>query len=150
EYHDVLFIYPVHMSPIVRNAAFKVLSNHERILLLDPIDFPDMVNLIARSYLILSDSGGLQEECTVFHKPMVLMRDTTERPEAVNAGSVYLAGTDVEPIYSITKKLLTDIDFYNKMANAKNPFGDGKTSKRIVDIVANYFGFLGTLPDEYE
>ncbi len=140
ENENVLFVYPVHMSPVVRKYAYGVLSNHERILLLEPIDFTDIINLMSRSYLVLSDSGGLQEECTVFHKPMILMRDTTERPEAIEAGSVYLAGNEGEPIYDITKRLLLDTELYNKMANSENPFGDGKASERIANIVAEYFG----------
>jgi UDP-N-acetylglucosamine 2-epimerase (non-hydrolysing) len=146
---DVLLIYPVHLSPIVRQAAAEGLQGHERIQLLEPIEFPDMVNLLARSYMVMSDSGGLQEESTVFSRPMVLMRDTTERPEAVEAGAVYLAGTAEADIYRVASRLLSDSEFYNRMASAKNPFGDGHASARIVQILAHYFGFTETLPDEF-
>lgn len=150
EHPDVAVIYPVHLSPTVRDSAFTMLSGHDRIHLLDPIEYPDMINLISRSYLVLSDSGGLQEETPVFNKPLVLMRDTTERPEAVTANAVYLAGTEEESIYDITSKLLTDSNLYQAMANAKNPFGDGQASKRIVEIIAQHFGFISNLPAEFE
>jgi UDP-N-acetylglucosamine 2-epimerase (non-hydrolysing) len=139
----------MHLSPTVREAARPILSGHDRILLLDPIEFADSINLQALSHVILSDSGGLQEESTVFHKPMVLMRDTTERPEAVEAGAVFLSGTDGKVIFDVTMKLLTDPAFYAKMAGAKNPFGDGRASERIVGIIANYFGFEPELPEEF-
>ncbi len=146
---DVLIVYPVHLSPVVRNAAMKWLSDHERILLLEPVDFLDLINLQARSYMIMSDSGGLQEECVVFHKPLILMRDTTERPEAIDAGAVILAGTDENAIYDYATRLLKDKVFYKAMTEAVNPFGDGKASQRIRDIIAGYFGFLKKLPDEF-
>ncbi|MGN7384459.1 non-hydrolyzing UDP-N-acetylglucosamine 2-epimerase [Paenibacillus sp. SAFN-117] len=147
---DVSVIYPVHLSPTVREAAYKKLSGHDRIHLLDPIEYPDMINLLSRSYLILSDSGGLQEETPVFNKPLVLMRDTTERPEAVTANAVYLAGTEESSIYDITTRLLTDTQLYDGMANARNPFGDGQASRRIVKILAHHFGFISNLPSEFE
>lgn len=146
---DVLIVYPVHLSPTVREMAYSTLSGHERILLFEPIDFVDMLNLQARSHFIMSDSGGLQEECVVFHKPLVLMRDTTERPEAIEAGAVYLAGTDESVIYDVSMKLLTDSNFYNQMATAQNPFGDGKASERIAHILSQYFGFVAELPEEF-
>jgi UDP-N-acetylglucosamine 2-epimerase (non-hydrolysing) len=146
---DVLIVYPVHLSPTVREMAYRILSGHDRILLLEPIDFVDSINLQARSYFIMSDSGGLQEECVVFHKPLVLMRDTTERPEAIEAGAVYLAGTDEAVIYDISTKLLRDTNFYSKMAGARNPFGDGKASERIAQILSKYFGFITDLPEEF-
>jgi UDP-N-acetylglucosamine 2-epimerase (non-hydrolysing) len=146
---DVLVIYPVHLSPIVREIAYEVLSNHERIVLLEPIEFVDSINLQARSYIILSDSGGLQEESVVFQKPLVLMRDTTERPEAIEAGAVYLAGTDEHSIYDISIKLLNDKNLYKQMSSSKNPFGDGKASERIVNILSYYFGFIEILPEEF-
>lgn len=150
EQPDVSIIYPVHLSPTVRDTAYKMLSGHARIHLLDPIEYPDMINLLSRSYLIVSDSGGLQEETPVFKKPLVLMRDTTERPEAVAANAVYLAGTDESSIYDITTRLLTDTNFYEGMASAGNPFGDGQASGRIVNIIAHYFGFTANLPVEFE
>jgi UDP-N-acetylglucosamine 2-epimerase (non-hydrolysing) len=146
---DVLIVYPVHLSPTVREIAYSILSAHERILLLEPIDFDDMLNLQARSHFIMSDSGGLQEECVVFHKPLVLMRDTTERPEAIETGAVYLAGTNESSIYDISMKLLTDNNFYNQMSGARNPFGDGRASERIAHILSQYFGFSTDLPEEF-
>jgi UDP-N-acetylglucosamine 2-epimerase (non-hydrolysing) len=149
DHPDIIMIYPVHLSPIVQETAKSILSNHERIILLDPIDYRDMINLISRAYLVMSDSGGLQEECPVFHKPLVLMRDTTERPEGVESGVTILCGTTEEAIYEETHKLLTDDDEYNRRANAKNPFGDGKASERIVYALAHYFGFVQEPPIEF-
>ncbi|MCU6793789.1 UDP-N-acetylglucosamine 2-epimerase (non-hydrolyzing) [Paenibacillus sp. WQ 127069] len=146
---DVSVIYPIHLSPIVRESAFQMLSGHDRIHLLDPINYPDMINLLSRSFLVLSDSGGLQEETPVFKKPLVLMRDITERPEAVTAKAVYLAGTEEDSIYAVTARLLTDMTFYNSMSNVVNPFGDGQASRRIVQIIAHHFGFASELPKEF-
>ncbi|MNP36587.1 UDP-N-acetylglucosamine 2-epimerase [compost metagenome] len=127
-----------------------MLWGHERIHLLDPIEYSDMINLLARSFLVMSDSGGIQEETPVFHKPLVLMRDTTERPEAVGVHAVYLAGTEEAAIHEITTWLLTDPDFYHSMSNTVNPFGDGLASKRIVQIIACHFGFVPELPEEFQ
>jgi UDP-N-acetylglucosamine 2-epimerase (non-hydrolysing) len=149
EHPDLSVIYPVHLSPTVRETAYPILAGHERIHLLEPIDYPDMMNLLSRSDLVLSDSGGLQEEAAVFHKPLVLMRDTTERPEGVAAKTVYLAGTDEEAIHAAASRLLTDTDFYASMASADNPFGDGWASRRIVQIIARHFGFVSGLPTEF-
>ncbi|MDF2921172.1 MAG: UDP-N-acetyl glucosamine 2-epimerase [Paenibacillaceae bacterium] len=146
---EVTVIFPVHFSPVVRKTAFQILSGHERIHLLDPIDYPDMINLISRSYLVVSDSGGLQEETSVFHIPLVLMRDTTERPEAVAANSAYLAGTEEEAIHAVTTRLLRDQKFYDSMSHVQNPFGDGLASKRIVQIIAYYFGLGPKLTMEF-
>jgi UDP-N-acetylglucosamine 2-epimerase (non-hydrolysing) len=150
DHPDVSIVYPVHLSPIVQETAYKMLSGHERIHLLAPIDYPDMINLLSRSYLLLSDSGGLQEEAPVFHKPLILMRDTTERPEAVTANAVYFAGTEEEDIYAVTTRLLTDMNFYSTMANAVNPFGDGEASRRIVQFIARYFGLVAEGPEQFD
>jgi len=150
EHPDVSVVYPVHRSPAVRAAAHEMLGRHERIHLLDPIDYADMIHLMRRSYLVLSDSGGLQEEAAVLRKPLVLMRDTTERPEAVAANAVFLAGTDESVIHGITARLLADEEFYSAMSNAKNPFGDGHASKRIVQIMAHFFGFEAELPRPFQ
>lgn len=147
---DIRMVYPVHLSPAVREIAYDILAGHERILLLEPIDFVDSINLQARSHMVLSDSGGLQEESVVFHRPMVLMRDTTERPEAVEAGAVYLAGTEEASIYNVSMKLLKDPDFYKQMSETINPFGDGKASERVALILAHYFGFVSDLPEEFK
>jgi len=109
-----------------------------------------MIRLRRLSYLVMSDSGGLQEETAVFGKPMVLMRDTTERPEGVEAGAVCLSGVGEEAVYGLGRRLLTDREFYEKMASAKNPFGDGQASRRIVGIIAHNFGLAGGLPAEFE
>ena len=108
-----------------------------------------MIHLMQRSYLVMSDSGGLQEEAAVLRKPLVLMRDTTERPEAVAANVVYPAGTEEDGIYGITTRLLEDAEFYNTMSSARNPFGDGQASRRIVQIVAHHFGFEIGLPGPF-
>lgn len=146
---DISVIYPIHLSPVVREIANQILTGHDRIHLIDPIDYPDMINLMARSYLILSDSGGLQEEAPVLKKPLVLMRETTERPEALTANAVCLSGTDEGKIHTITTKLLTDLNYYESMSRAENPFGDGMASKRIVQIIAYYFGLTPNLPIEF-
>lgn len=150
EHPDATIVYPVHLSPTVHEMAFSLLSGHDRIHLLEPIDYPDMINLLARSHLILSDSGGLQEETPVFNKPLILMRDTTERPEAVAANAVYLAGTEESAIHAAATKLLTDQAFYAAMSNAVNPFGDGQASQRIVQIIAHSFGFVSELPAPFD
>lgn len=147
---DVLLIYPVHLGPAVREVAFPILGGHPRILLLDPVDYPDMINLLARSYLVLSDSGGLQEETPVFGRPLVLMRETTERPEAVAAGTVVLAGTRREAVYYHADRLLRDPGAYRAMAKARNPFGDGRAAERIAGILAHHFGLAADLPDEFD
>lgn len=147
---DVVVIYPVHLSPVVRKHAYELLSNHERILLIEPVDFFDLINLQARSRFIMSDSGGLQEEASVFNKPMILMRDTTERPEAIDKGTVYLAGVEEEPIYEVATKLLNDSKFYDSLTIKKNPFGDGQASQRIRDVIAYHFGYIDSLPEEFQ
>ncbi|WP_308737569.1 non-hydrolyzing UDP-N-acetylglucosamine 2-epimerase [Paenibacillus sp. AR247] len=114
EHPDVHIVYPVHLSPYVQDTAFAMLSGHDRIHLLDPIEYPDMINLLSRSHLVLSDSGGLQEETPVFNKPLILMRDTTERPEAIAANAVFLSGTQEDSIFNIANKLLTDPDLYQR------------------------------------
>lgn len=149
DHPDTLLIYPVHLSPAVREVAMPILAGHPRIQLLDPISYADMVNLEARSYLILSDSGGLQEEAPVFGKPLVLMRDTTERPEAMAAGVVVLAGTEEEAVYQAAHRLLADPAAYSQMARARNPFGDGHASERIAGYLAHVWGFVPEPPAEF-
>ncbi|MEY8324119.1 UDP-N-acetylglucosamine 2-epimerase (non-hydrolyzing) [Lachnospiraceae bacterium 54-11] len=137
EYPDILVIYPVHLNPIVRETVYKVLGNLQNILLLDPLSVLDMHNLIAHSYLILTDSGGLQEEAPAFGKPVLVLRTETERPEAVEAGTVKVVGVSSQDIYRETRVLLEDINIYQKMARAVNPYGDGHASERIADILEN-------------
>ena len=135
EFPDVKVIYPIHLNPIVREAASEVLSGCDNIRLIEPLDVLDFHNFLARSYLILTDSGGIQEEAPSLGKPVLVLRDTTERPEGVSAGTLKLAGTDEETIYNEFKRMLTDSEEYEKMSKASNPYGDGKTSIRIADIL---------------
>ncbi|MBQ7503803.1 MAG: UDP-N-acetylglucosamine 2-epimerase (non-hydrolyzing) [Ruminococcus sp.] len=132
---DVKVIYPIHMNPVVRKAADDELKNNDRIRLIEPLDVLDFHNFMAHSYLILTDSGGIQEEAPSLGKPVLVMRDTTERPEGIEAGTLKLVGTDEEVIYSEFKKLLTDKEEYEKMSKASNPYGDGFACKRIADIL---------------
>lgn len=135
EHPDVKALYPIHMNPAVREVAEAELQGCERIRLIEPIEVFDCHNLMARSYLILTDSGGIQEEAPSLGKPVLVMRDTTERPEGIAAGTLKLVGTDEECIYNNFKILLEDEKEYSKMACAKNPYGDGSASKRIADIL---------------
>lgn len=132
---DVKVIYPIHMNPAVRKAADEELGNDERIHIIEPLDVLDFHNFMARSYLILTDSGGIQEEAPSLGKPVLVMRDTTERPEGIEAGTLKLVGTDEEVIYREFKKLLTDKEEYEKMSKASNPYGDGFACKRIADVL---------------
>ncbi len=135
EFPDVKMIYPVHMNPAVRNAADTFLGRVERVHLIDPLDVLDFHNFMSRSYLVLTDSGGIQEEAPSLGKPVLVMRNTTERPEGVAAGTLKLVGTDEEVIYQSFKQLLENQTEYNKMSKASNPYGDGFASKRIADIL---------------
>lgn len=137
EHTDVKVIYPIHMNPLVRKAADEELGNNDRIRLIEPLDVLDFHNFMARSYLILTDSGGIQEEAPSLGKPVLVMRDTTERPEGIEAGTLKLVGTQEEVIYKEFKKLLTDKEAYEKMSKASNPYGDGFACKRIADILEN-------------
>jgi len=136
EFSDVKVIYPIHMNPAVRNTAYDVFGETDRIKLVEPLDVLDFHNFMARSYLILTDSGGIQEEAPSLGKPVLVMRDTTERPEGIEAGTLKLVGTNEETIYESFKKLLTDDAEYKKMAHASNPYGDGHACQRIADILA--------------
>lgn len=133
---DVKVIYPIHMNPVVRKAADEDLGNDDRIHIIEPLDVLDFHNFLSRSYLILTDSGGIQEEAPSLGKPVLVMRDTTERPEGIKAGTLKLVGTDENIIYKEFKKLLNDRNEYEKMSKASNPYGDGQASKRIVDVLA--------------
>jgi len=136
---DTLVVFPVHKNPVVRELAYQVLGDHPRVKMIEPLEYADFANLINHSYLVLSDSGGLQEEAPSLGKPVLVLRDTTERPEAVEAGTVKLAGTSREVIREMTSKLLADREEYDKMAHTANPYGDGKASLRIRDIILDYF-----------
>ena len=139
EHSDVKAIYPIHMNPVVRETAEQILGNDERIHIIEPLDVLDFHNFMDRSYLILTDSGGIQEEAPSLGKPVLVMRDTTERPEGIAAGTLKLVGTDEEVIYQNFKNLLDDKVEYDKMAKASNPYGDGFASKRIADILVDEF-----------
>lgn len=138
EHPDVKAIYPIHMNPVVRQTANEILGDDDRIHIIEPLEVLDFHNFLARSYLILTDSGGIQEEAPSLGKPVLVMRDTTERPEGIAAGTLKLVGTDEEVIYHNFKLLLEDENEYAKMSNASNPYGDGLACKRIADILVNY------------
>lgn len=135
EFNNIKIIYPIHMNPAVRSVADEILGNCDRIKIIEPLEVLDFHNFLARSYLILTDSGGIQEEAPSLGKPVLVMRDTTERPEGIKAGVLKLVGTDEETIYDNFKTLLTNEDEYNKMSKASNPYGDGFSSKKIADIL---------------
>lgn len=138
EFPDVKVIYPIHKNPAVREAAEKVLTNIERVKIIEPLDVIDFHNFMSRSYLILTDSGGIQEEAPSLGKPVLVMRETTERPEGIAAGTLKLVGNQEENIYEQSKRLLTDGQEYQKMSRAVNPYGDGHASERIVQAVLQY------------
>ena len=135
EHPDVKAIYPIHMNPVVREIADSILGDDERIRIIEPLDVLDFHNFLSRSYLILTDSGGIQEEAPSLGKPVLVMRDTTERPEGIKAGTLKLVGTDEEVIYQNFKQLLEDEEAYRAMSTASNPYGDGFACKRIADIL---------------
>lgn len=138
EFEDTEIIYPVHMNPKVRETANMVLGNAGRIHLIEPLQYQPFVNLMARSYLIITDSGGLQEEAPSLGKPVLVVRRETERPEAIEAGTVKLAGVSRDTIYQMMKELLSDKEAYGKMAHAVNPYGDGHACERIIKILQEY------------
>ena len=135
EHPDVKAIYPIHMNPVVRKAADEELGGCERIRIIEPLEVLDFHNFLARSYMILTDSGGIQEEAPSLGKPVLVMRDTTERPEGIAAGTLRLVGTDEQAIYDNFKRLLEDSAAYDAMSHASNPYGDGFACKRIADIL---------------
>ena len=139
EFDDVKVIYPIHMNPRVREVANEVFGDADRVKLIEPLEVFDFHNFQNKSYIILTDSGGIQEEAPSLGKPVLVLRDTTERPEGIAAGTLKLVGTDEEVIYEETKKLLTSKEDYEKMSKASNPYGDGHASERIVDAIEKYF-----------
>lgn len=146
---DVQFIFPIHKNPKVRELASGILGNLERVHIVEPMDYEPFANAMARVDLILTDSGGLQEEAPALGKPVLVLRDTTERPEAVTAGTVKLVGTDEELIYHTALTLLTNAEAYGNMANAVNPYGDGKACGRITAAIEYYFGMRDTRPNNW-
>ena len=139
EFSDVKVIYPIHMNPRVREVANEVFGDADRVKLIEPLEVFDFHNFQNKSYIILTDSGGIQEEAPSLGKPVLVLRDTTERPEGIKAGTLKLVGTDEDVIYEETKKLLLDKKEYEKMSKASNPYGDGHASERIADAIIEYF-----------
>ena len=139
EFEDVQVVYPIHLNPIVRDTANEVFGDCNRIHLIEPLEVLDFHNFLNKSYIIMTDSGGIQEEAPSLGKPVLVLRDTTERPEGIVAGTLKLAGVEEETIYNLTKELLTNKELYNKMSNASNPYGDGNASRYIVDEIIKKF-----------
>lgn len=150
EFEDVEVVYPMHKNPKVREIAAEHLSNHDRIQLIEPLDVIDFHNFASRSHFILTDSGGVQEEAPSLGKPVLVLRDTTERPEGVKAGTLKLAGVEEEDIYQLTKSLLTDEALYQSMSKASNPYGDGETSQRICEHIKYYFSLTEEKPAPFK
>lgn len=149
EFDDVEIVFPVHKNPKVREVVNEELGNIEAVHLIDPLDYEPFANLMHRAFLVLTDSGGIQEEAPSLGKPVLVLRDTTERPEAVKAGTVKLIGTERQKVYEKTKYLLTDHDEYQRMANTCNPYGDGKASKRIIEALLYHYGLSQEKPDSF-
>ncbi|MDJ1112007.1 MULTISPECIES: non-hydrolyzing UDP-N-acetylglucosamine 2-epimerase [Macrococcus] len=150
EFEDVEVVYPMHKNPKVREIAAEHLNNHDRIQLIEPLDVIDFHNFASRSHFILTDSGGVQEEAPSLGKPVLVLRDTTERPEGVKAGTLKLAGVEEEDIYQLTKSLLTDETLYQSMSKASNPYGDGETSQRICEHIKYYFSLTEEKPAPFK
>ncbi|MBP1934019.1 non-hydrolyzing UDP-N-acetylglucosamine 2-epimerase [Ammoniphilus resinae] len=146
---DIAVVYPVHLNPAVKEAADEILGSHPRIKLIAPLDVVDFHNFMSRSHLILTDSGGVQEEAPAFGVPVLVLRNTTERPEGIEAGTLKLAGTDESTIFEMAHELLTDEEAYAKMSKAANPYGDGEASRRIVEAILYYYGFRSEPPDSF-
>ncbi|WP_393960041.1 non-hydrolyzing UDP-N-acetylglucosamine 2-epimerase [Priestia megaterium] len=149
EYEDVQVVYPVHLNPVVRETANDILGNDPRIHLIEPLDVIDFHNFAERAHIILTDSGGVQEEAPSLGVPVLVLRDTTERPEGIEAGTLKLAGTEEETIYTLAKELLIDEDVYKQMSQASNPYGDGLASKRICDAISYYFNRRENRPEAF-
>lgn len=149
EFADVEVVYAVHKNPAVRDVAYEILGDVKNVHLIEPLDLKDMHNLMQRSYLVLTDSGGLQEEVPSMGKPVLVLRNVTERPEGIEAGTLKLAGVEKDTIYSLTHELLTNENIYKQMAQAKNPFGDGEASRRIVEAILSYFKENMPRPKDY-
>ena len=149
KYEDIEVVYPVHLNPAVRETVFGILDGIDRVQLIEPVNVDELHNLMARSYMVMTDSGGIQEEAPSLAKPVLVLRKETERPEAVEAGTVKIAGVEEEVIFSLACELLESKDAYNKMAHAANPYGDGDASKRIIDAILYKFGVTNKRPEDY-
>ena len=150
EMPDAEIVFPVHRNPLVRQVVNEELAGVDRIHLIEPLDYEPFANLMSRSYLVLTDSGGIQEEAPSLGKPVLVLRNTTERPEAVKAGTVSLIGTNVDVVYETTRRLLTDKKAYEAMSNAVNPYGDGRASERIVQAVRYVYNECSERPEEFK
>ncbi|QNG61775.1 UDP-N-acetylglucosamine 2-epimerase (non-hydrolyzing) [Bacillus sp. PAMC26568] len=150
EHDDVQVVYPVHLNPIVREIADEILGEDRRIHLIEPLGVFDFHNFASRSHIILTDSGGVQEEAPSLGVPVLVLRDTTERPEGIEAGTLKLAGTNEETIFNLANELLSDEEKYMKMAKASNPYGDGHASKRIVQSILYHFGLIKQRPESFQ
>ncbi|MDD6382760.1 non-hydrolyzing UDP-N-acetylglucosamine 2-epimerase [Mitsuokella sp.] len=150
EFDDVEIVFPVHKNPKVREVVNEELGGLDKVHLIDPLDYEPFANLMNKAYLILTDSGGVQEEAPALGKPVLVLRDTTERPEAVLAGTVKLIGTDRERVYAEAKTLLTDKKEYARMAEAVNPYGDGQAARRIIHAILYHYGLADGRPDVFE
>lgn len=150
EYEDLALVYPVHMNPKVRSIAQRYLGNHERIELIEPLDVADFHNFAKASHFILTDSGGIQEEAPSLHKPVLVLRNITERPEGVEAGTLKVIGTEQQAVYREIKQLLDDEHLYKAMSEARNPYGDGQASERIVNHIKYYFNLIEDKPSDFK
>ena len=149
EYHDTELVYPVHLNPAVRETAFGILGDMDRVHLIDPLDVEDLHNAMSRAFMVMTDSGGIQEEAPALAKPVLVLRRETERPEAVKAGTVKIAGVDKDEIKRLAKELLDSKEAYDKMAHAANPYGDGEASRRITEAILYEFGLRNNKPDNF-
>jgi len=150
KYPDVHVVYPVHLNPAVKNVANEILGNHERIHLIEPLDVTELHNLMSKCYMVMTDSGGLQEEAPSLGKPVLVLRNETERPEAVTAGTVKIAGVDKKIIQKLASELLSGSEEYEKMSHSVNPYGDGLASERIVDAILYAFGVKNEKPEDFK
>jgi UDP-N-acetylglucosamine 2-epimerase (non-hydrolysing) len=150
EFPDTQIVFPVHRNPKVRETVFSMLQGHERITLLEPVDYPLLVGLMKKCFMVLTDSGGIQEEAPSLGKPVLVMRRTTERPEGVDAGTAKLVGVDEDVVYREARNLLKNQDEYNRMARSVNPYGDGQAARRTVEAILYFFGIKDSRPDEFD
>ena len=150
QYEDLALVYPVHMNPRVRELAEAYLGHHDRIELIEPLDVVDFHNFAKHAYLIMTDSGGIQEEAPSLHKPVLVLRDSTERPEGVEAGTLRVIGTNEDSVYEETKRLLDDKQLYKHMSETNNPYGDGNASNRIVNHIKYFFGLISDKPNHFQ